>query len=75
MLVPKPINALGLSGYKAKGGFRLCDFNHWDWEITMIKAATKKFDIYQHVTEAIPAEIEQGCAPRRQLWIDVCTGL
>ncbi len=41
----------------------------------MIKAATKKFDIYQHVTEAIPAEIEQGCAPRRQLWIDVCTGL
>ena len=29
---------------------------------------TKKFDVYQHVTDAILAEIEKGCVPWHQPW-------
>lgn len=32
----------------------------------MPEAAQKKFDVYQHVTEKILAEIKKGCAPRRK---------
>lgn len=41
----------------------------------MTEAAPKKFDIYQHVTDTIVAEIEKGCPPWRQPWSGARTGL
>lgn len=41
----------------------------------MAEAAAKKFDIYQHVTDTILAEIEKGCAPWRQPWSGAGPGL
>lgn len=34
----------------------------------MAEAAQKKFDVYQHVTDTILAEIEKGCVPWLQHW-------
>lgn len=34
----------------------------------MAEAAQKKFDVYQHVTDTILAEIEKGCVLWLQHW-------
>ena len=41
----------------------------------MAEAAQKKFDVYQHVTDTILAEIEKGCVPWRKPWSGARTGL
>jgi antirestriction protein ArdC len=41
----------------------------------MAEAAQTKFDVYQHVTDTILAEIEKGCVPWHQPWTGGRTGL
>ena len=41
----------------------------------MAEAAAKKFDVYQHVTDTILAEIEKGCVPWHQPWTSGRSGM